>query len=400
MSDILDLRKRVEAAEQKFGVAAETQNKYSARLIALVSSVENAAATAREQHEETRLALLSAKSENEQLRSMLLTLLLAMEKEGDDVGPILKDLEKTIVSLCDESPGESGEHPAAAQEADLTPDASVEDASVEEEPVIDAVADEPEETEVEPEMAAEPDAIEEAALDEQSAVEPAAEADMALGEDDVTELLADSDEPMLEEAEELEAEPADADTEDPLDLDIAEEAEEAEDSAEDSVELIADEELAETSVDIGFEDSIDDEAEASVELMTDMEDDTVEFFDEAGESQAETAVDDLVMDDATVKEVPAEGGEDQTLVLDEAETANGGSADEAEALETDLSEDEILDIDLGEETELDGDMIEIDVPDGDTDPVAEQGFDDVDEVSMQSMTEQLRQKNETMAASD
>ncbi|MEM1400547.1 MAG: hypothetical protein AAGF58_11735, partial [Pseudomonadota bacterium] len=79
MSDILDLRKRVEAAEQKFGVAAETQNKYSARLIALVSSVENAAATAREQHEETRLALLSAKSENEQLRSMLLTLLLAME---------------------------------------------------------------------------------------------------------------------------------------------------------------------------------------------------------------------------------------------------------------------------------------------------------------------------------
>ncbi|MEO1249357.1 MAG: hypothetical protein AAFW76_05905, partial [Pseudomonadota bacterium] len=115
MSDILELRQRVEAAEGKFGVSAADQTKYSERLISLVNAVESAAKDAREDQEKTKMSLLAAQAENEQLRGMLHTLLLAVEKDGDAIGPVLRDLERAVSAISATGvpqiadPGESGE---------------------------------------------------------------------------------------------------------------------------------------------------------------------------------------------------------------------------------------------------------------------------------------------------
>src|SRR3990172_5420225 len=77
MSYIDDLRRRVETAEQGFGLIGEQHGRYSERLISLMDALEES--QRRKQAEMERLA-----HENEQVRAMLHALLLAVEEGSRD----------------------------------------------------------------------------------------------------------------------------------------------------------------------------------------------------------------------------------------------------------------------------------------------------------------------------
>jgi hypothetical protein len=107
MSDIDELRLRVEAAEERFGLADDRQRKYGARLLDIMNVVESGL-NGKQTELERRTAdlekvtadletvtsdLEQVKGENEQLRSMLHALLLAIESNSED------RLAKTMHSL-------------------------------------------------------------------------------------------------------------------------------------------------------------------------------------------------------------------------------------------------------------------------------------------------------------
>lgn len=97
MAGLDDLRKRVEAAEQHFGLIATQSRKYSERLTALVSQMEQ---THGEQ--QCEIAALNGRlgqfeQENRQLKSMLMGLLQAIESGGDrGIDHAVRDLEGRI----------------------------------------------------------------------------------------------------------------------------------------------------------------------------------------------------------------------------------------------------------------------------------------------------------------
>lgn len=100
MAGLEDLRVRVEAAEEQFGLISTRSKKYSERLTALVSQMEQSHG---EQHRE--LAALNARlgqleGENAHLKSMLMGLLQAIENGGGDViDHAVRDLENRIGRL-------------------------------------------------------------------------------------------------------------------------------------------------------------------------------------------------------------------------------------------------------------------------------------------------------------
>ncbi len=100
MPGLDELRKRVEAAEQQFGLFTTQSRKYSERLTQLVSQMEQAHS---EQHRE--IAALNAQlgqyeQENGQLKSMLLGLLQAMEDgDGSLIDKTVRDMESRIGRL-------------------------------------------------------------------------------------------------------------------------------------------------------------------------------------------------------------------------------------------------------------------------------------------------------------
>lgn len=100
MAGLEELRTRVEAAEEHFGLISTRSKKYSERLTALVSQMEQSHG---EQHRE--LAALHARlgqleGENAHLKSMLMGLLQAIENGGGDViDHAVRDLEDRIGRL-------------------------------------------------------------------------------------------------------------------------------------------------------------------------------------------------------------------------------------------------------------------------------------------------------------
>lgn len=100
MPGLDELRKRVEAAEQQFGLITTQSRKYSDRLTQLVSQMEQAHS---EQHKE--IAALNARlgqfeQENGQLKAMLLGLLQAMEDgDGSLIDNTVRDMECRIGRL-------------------------------------------------------------------------------------------------------------------------------------------------------------------------------------------------------------------------------------------------------------------------------------------------------------
>lgn len=133
MIGIEELSARVAEAEQRFGLIGEEHAKYSARLVSLLDTVES---RLREQEAkvlqqaEANAALQDerdeARSENEQLRDMLLSLLRAVENGGrDHVMQTMQTLETRVSGLVTTNPPEAqadaADPSAASAESETSP---------------------------------------------------------------------------------------------------------------------------------------------------------------------------------------------------------------------------------------------------------------------------------------
>ena len=141
MINIDELRQRVEDAEHRFGAIDERQKAYSSRLSSMIEAID-----ARQQDSETRLrdsenALRRAKDENEQLRSLLHQLLMAIDGAGRDY------LKSPVSELTDRlgvlAKATSEAADAVGDGAQVTPEADTETPETPEGPATDEVAVEP-----------------------------------------------------------------------------------------------------------------------------------------------------------------------------------------------------------------------------------------------------------------
>ncbi len=83
MINIDELRQRVEAAEQRFGVVDNSQRQSSEKLVAMMNAIEQDQAQKQIALEENKALVASLVLENQQLRGMLHSLLLATEAAGN-----------------------------------------------------------------------------------------------------------------------------------------------------------------------------------------------------------------------------------------------------------------------------------------------------------------------------
>jgi hypothetical protein len=121
MTDIEELRQRVEEAERSFGLIDEQHANYSGRLVTLIDAI-------RQSLDERQLAVDRVSQENEQLRTMLLSLLHAIEAgSGKGFSDIMNGIEGELSAMIAGSQGSSPVPEASPlEEADL--DVAMEDA--------------------------------------------------------------------------------------------------------------------------------------------------------------------------------------------------------------------------------------------------------------------------------
>jgi len=123
MSDIEQLRRRVEAAERHFGTIGEQQGKYSTRLIQLMDQIEQLSAERESELSRYLGELQQLRHDHDQVKAMLQTLLTAIEAGGGDaLMTALREMDRKASALVGEGP--AGETPFAAKgtpddEADL-----------------------------------------------------------------------------------------------------------------------------------------------------------------------------------------------------------------------------------------------------------------------------------------
>jgi len=140
MGEINELRRRVEAAEERFGLIKEEQSKYSQRLIDLIARLENDLQTLRAKSESNEEEVTRLNFQNEELRSMLHSLLLSIESNSFD--STLRSLDSRIAAMIQGSP----EAVAPAETAPPVEDAATEltaeavETAAEAEEVADEVA--------------------------------------------------------------------------------------------------------------------------------------------------------------------------------------------------------------------------------------------------------------------
>lgn len=142
MSGIEDLRQRVTDAEKRFGLINETHAKYGGQLISLMNAIEECIReqqgelaqqksiveqhlTENEQHKST---IARKEQDNEQLRTMLHSLLQAIEAGSNDLlADAMRQLDQRASALIgapveDETPAEASEDtPEAVEEAPAEP---------------------------------------------------------------------------------------------------------------------------------------------------------------------------------------------------------------------------------------------------------------------------------------
>jgi len=207
MSEINDLRERVEAAEERFGLMDEQQRHYSERLIGLIETIEAQLADARGEIEKQIAENQRLGQENEELRTMLHSVLRSIEEKT--FTQTLQNLESRVSALVSH---------AAAAAADSSP-APETDAEIDDEPQIDAII----EAEASGPGIAEGDAADPLIIeaDAEAAVEPEIEAEPALeaaADDDgkSAEFDAGTDEAAIDQAEPDEAQSDEAQSEEAL----------------------------------------------------------------------------------------------------------------------------------------------------------------------------------------
>ncbi len=114
MSDIEQLRRRVEAAERHFGTIGEQQGKYSARLIQLMDQIEQRGAERETELSSCLGELQQLRRDHDQVKAMLQTLLAAIETgRGDALMGALHEMDRKASALVGEGP--AGETPFAAK---------------------------------------------------------------------------------------------------------------------------------------------------------------------------------------------------------------------------------------------------------------------------------------------
>ncbi len=102
MINIDELRQRVEAAEQRFDLIDNSRKKASARLISMMNAIEQDQAQRQLQLEESKALISKMAAENQQLRGMLHSLLLAMEAAGGDQGAeILRQMDDKLTAMVE-----------------------------------------------------------------------------------------------------------------------------------------------------------------------------------------------------------------------------------------------------------------------------------------------------------
>jgi hypothetical protein len=212
MSGIEELRNRVAAVEEQFGLAHEQRTKYSARLLSMMDALDarmrdQKAEIARQADELGSRAAditdLTARAErgehdNEQLRGMLHSLLKAIEAGSRDVfAETMQALEAKVTALiADTAPATAESDP----QADVEPEAPQPEAAAEDAPA-DPVEEMPEVPQ--PEAAAEDapaDATEE--MPEEAAPEPE-DVGEAAADETIAEVAETPPEPVSEIAEEV-----------------------------------------------------------------------------------------------------------------------------------------------------------------------------------------------------
>jgi len=115
MSDLEQLRRRVEAAERHFGSIGEQQGKYSARLVQLMDQIERRAAERESELSRYLGELQHLRRDHDQVKSMLKTLLAAIEAGGGDaLMTALHEMDRKASALVGEAP--VGEMPHAGRE--------------------------------------------------------------------------------------------------------------------------------------------------------------------------------------------------------------------------------------------------------------------------------------------
>ncbi|QEX21241.1 hypothetical protein FRZ61_11640 [Hypericibacter adhaerens] len=124
MSDIEQLRRRVEAAERHFGSIGEQQGKYSARLIHLMDQIEQRAADRESELGRYVGELQALRRDHEQVKAMLQALLGAIETGGGEaIMATLHEMDRKASALVGEGPAGEESFTAmdspAAEEADL-----------------------------------------------------------------------------------------------------------------------------------------------------------------------------------------------------------------------------------------------------------------------------------------
>ncbi len=105
MTSIDDLRRRAEAAENRFGAMHDRARDYSDRLLKVMTGVEGRMVEQSQHIAELEERLARTEAENEELRRMMHSLLMAIEggsvsaDEPERLGPALRDLESRVEQL-------------------------------------------------------------------------------------------------------------------------------------------------------------------------------------------------------------------------------------------------------------------------------------------------------------
>ena len=328
MSYIDELRERFLSAEQRFGRINEAGKEYRERLMGLMSRIEEEIRCRRDVEQQQAKEIERLTGENEELRTMLMSLLQAVESgDPNSLDDTLGEMDTKVAGLIGEGQGA----PVAASGSDADED----DDSAEADPFQDQFSDDDGDT-----IPEDFDASEMMAEAADDGVEPDSE-DTPLSEDTLPEnAFADEDDPLAieeddsvdfsEEAVTADAPEAEVDAE-PASEDIKDEGEAAADAERPPGQLSASEiadffgaETPEPGEEMptyahpvaGWDDFLDDTPVG--ETASDPTPETAEQGDEAGEADA-GSIRDLL--DRVKTEVGGES-DDDTLEDD----ANGGTA--------------------------------------------------------------------------
>lgn len=131
MSNIEELRERVELAERRFGLIDEQERRYSERLISLMDALETGRSEQLARVETSQARIGELERENGELRGMLHALLLGVEAGGRDMlAGTLRDLDSRLSGMLGTAPSISPPAEEAAPALDTVDIAAADEQAI------------------------------------------------------------------------------------------------------------------------------------------------------------------------------------------------------------------------------------------------------------------------------